>query len=475
MAGTRFHIVTLGCKVNQYESQSLREAWQDRGWQETPFAGEAGVVVVNSCAVTQKAVADVRAHIRRLHREAPQARILVTGCAAATVGDSLAALPGVHRIVDKNHKASLLQLAAEGDLVADLADNRPPSGRTVYPPFAIRGYERSRAVLKIQEGCSHRCTYCIVPLARGGARSRPLEESLAEAGRLLRAGFGEIVISGINLRQYGTKNHTFWHFVSALESRFAPEWAGRARFRISSLEPGQLDDHALETLARSRLIAPHLHLSLQSGSPRVLEGMGRGHYAPEAIADWLEALRGIWPLFGLGADLISGFPGETEADHALTEALAEALPLTYAHVFPYSRRPGTPAALMPQQVADSQKKDRAARLRAVAARKKAAFAQTQAALPRLLVALEKEQEDSPVDRQTDNKRTGVSEFYGDCVFTPDSLLPDAFSPNAHPAQSRNSGRASPASRAATLVPARPAGVLKGRILVQALPGPQEQP
>ena len=454
--------------MNQYESQSLREAWQDSGWLESPFPAGATVIVVNSCAVTQKAVADVRAHIRRLHREAPQAEIIVTGCAAATVGDSLSTLPGVARVVGKADKAGLLAVTETGQTgnvtgASALAESPRPvaSGGTSYPPFAIRGYARSRAVLKIQEGCSHRCTYCIVPLARGGSRSRPLEESLAEADRLLQAGFGEIVISGINLRQYGTKSHTFWDFVAALEARFAQQWAGKARFRISSLEPGQLNDHALEVLAKSRLIAPHLHLSLQSGSPGVLERMGRGHYAPHTITGWLKNLRGIWPLFGLGADLISGFPGETEADHAETETLANALPLTYAHVFPYSRRPGTLAAAMPEQVADSQKKARAARLRAIAAAKKEAFLLTQAALPRLLVAIEKGQ-----SGEYEKKRTGINEFYGDCEFTQHSLLPD--STGSRP---QLAGSVNPAT---TLISARPAGVSKGLILVEALPISQEQ-
>ena len=438
MAHTTFHIVTLGCKVNQYESQSLREAWLDRGMTEAPFAAGAAVVVVNSCAVTQKAVADVRAHIRRLHREAPEARIVVTGCAAATVGDSLANLPGVVGLVGRKGKASLLAHADTWLPPAATAPDKAP-----YPPFAIRGYTRSRAVLKIQDGCSHCCTYCIVPQARGPARTRPLHESLDEAGRLLHAGFGEIVISGINLRQYGNKGHSFWDFVQALEERFAPDFAGRARFRISSLEPGQLDDHALLVLGKSRLIAPHLHLSLQSGSPVVLERMGRGHYAPQAITDWLAALQDIWPLYGLGADLISGFPGETPAEHDQTLALVQALPLTYAHVFPYSRRPGTPAATMPDQVADPQKKARAASLRAIASSRKEAFLRQQAALPRLLVALEQDKGRAI--------HTGVSEYYGDCEFIgplPAGLL---------------------SGHGATLVPARPLGLARGKILVEALP------
>ena len=408
-----FYIATLGCKVNQYESQALREAWVAAGLCETREPEQAAVILVNSCAVTAKAVADVRNAVRRLHRAAPEAAIIVTGCAAAPQAKELAALPGVRRVVPQDGKAGLKALVPElarnmendcGGIRKEAPPENIPAARPAYPDFAVSGYERSRAVLKIQDGCSHGCAYCIVPLTRGGARSRPFAESLAEARRLLEAGFGEIVISGVNLRQYRQRGgQGFWHFLSALDGALAPEWAGRARFRLSSLEPGQLDGEALETLARCRMVAPHLHLSLQSGSPSVLRRMGRGHYEPLLLPAFLAELRTIWPLYGLGADILTGFPGESAGEFAEGLELVRALGLTYAHVFPYSKRPGTTAAVMPDQIAHDVKKERAAALRETARQGKEAFLRQLAALPELTVAFE-DRDGDPAD--SDGRASG---------------------------------------------------------------------
>ncbi len=446
MAERSFHLITLGCKVNQYEGHALRESWLAQGLRETPRPEEASCLVVNSCAVTAKAVADVRNAVRRLNRAAPATPIVITGCAAQTLREELLRLPGVAAVIGQKDKDALLdwfaamesedtQLVPQtcecgGDTAphpptqnAGAGDRCPLPGvggahiqnkvasTKNFPPFTVSGYDRSRAVLKIQDGCSHRCTYCIVPLARGAAVSRPLEASLAEARRLLAAGFREIVISGVNLRQYGRdlpSPHDFWDFLEALERELAPEWAGRARFRISSLEPGQLGEKALAVLAESRLTAPHLHLSLQSGSPSVLRRMGRGHYGPGGITDFLRSLRDVWPVFGLGADILTGFPGESEEEAVRTLELCAALPLTYAHVFPYSRRPGTAAATMPDQVPQEVKKARAAALRALVRARQTVFLQALAGLPRVHVVFEDREEHASAPR-------GVNEFYADCV------------------------------------------------------------
>lgn len=438
-----FYIATLGCKVNQYESQALREAWLDAGLCETRDPEHARLILVNSCAVTAKAVADVRHAIRRLHRAAPGASIVVTGCAAALRAEKFEAMPGVLRVVPQDNKADLKHLApslahnparmsamserqpdplpppheGRGALWGEGSEgpqrNRPAA---LYPDLAVAGYERSRAVLKIQDGCSHGCAYCIVPLTRGAARSRPFDESLAEARRLLEAGFAEIVISGVNLRQYRQESGGFWEFLSGLDAALAPEWAGRARFRLSSLEPGQLGVHALETLSRCRMVAPHLHLSLQSGSAAVLRRMGRGHYDPEQVPAFLTSLETIWPVFGLGADILTGFPGESDAEFTGGMRVVERLGLTYAHVFPYSGRPGTKAAAMPDQVPHEVKKERAAKLRATAGRGKRDFLLRLAALPELGVVFENRDEKEPGAR-------GVCEYYAECrLSTP---LPEA--------------------------------------------------
>ncbi|MGE4552172.1 MAG: MiaB/RimO family radical SAM methylthiotransferase [Desulfovibrionaceae bacterium] len=398
LSGRRFVTATLGCKINQYETQALAEAWQAAGAMlvaEADATGGAGpdLVLVNACAVTAKAVADARNLIRKLHRAHPGAEIVVTGCAAQVAADELRGLPGVARLVPQQAKRELL----------------PEGGE-----LAIRAFPRARAVLRVQDGCSHGCTYCIVPLARGRSVSRPADEVLAEARRLLASGHRELVVSGVNLRQWGRElpgAPDFWDLLARLDAELAPEWAGRARLRLSSLEPAQLGPKALEVMAAARLLCPHLHLSLQSGSPAVLRGMGRAHYAPADVLGFLDRLGSVWPLFGLGADLLVGFPGETEAQFEETVAFCRDLPLSYAHVFPYSIRPGTRAAGMPDQVAPPEKKRRAARLRGLAARRRQAFAQRLAGLAELEVAVQ------------DAGGAGVSQYYAACRLAPGGWTP----------------------------------------------------
>lgn len=419
MSGHAFFTLTLGCKINQYETEAVREAWLARGWREAADPAEASVLLINSCAVTARAVADVRQAVARMHRAAPQGRIVVTGCAAQVLREDMAALPGVADVVGQQAKVSLLRYDPERGAAGPREGSEGGAGDedddlsatdAAFPAFRIDGFTRSRPVLKVQDGCSHRCTYCIVPLARGAARSRDPREALAEARRLLDAGFRELIVSGVNLRQYGRDlpggGPDFWDLLAFLERELAPRWAGRARLRISSLEPGQLGERALDVLAESRLVAPQLHLSLQSGSPGVLRRMGRGHYRPEPLLDFVRDLSDVWPLFGLGADILTGFPGETDAEFGETLDFVGALPLTYAHVFPYSRRPGTPAATMPGQLPQEVKKRRAAELRGAVAVKKATFLHRLLDEPRLLVAPEGAR-----------GLKGVCEYYAECRFT----------------------------------------------------------
>ena len=447
----RFYLATLGCKVNQYESHALREAWLRRGWEEAGKPDQADMILVNSCAVTARAVADVRNTVRRLHRAAPGASIVVTGCAAEVLAGELSDLPGVAAVIGQSRKEELIEAAWESLLpMADSGEELPrpasvcavkapksgpeqqvKTGETSpFPAFAVSGYDRSRAVLKVQDGCSHRCTYCIVPLTRGKARSRAVEDSLNEAKRLLKAGFREIVISGVNLRQYGREaaegrgskrgtrsGYDFWDLLAQLDRELSPEWAGRARFRISSLEPGQLGQKALDVLGTSRMAAPHLHLSLQSGSPSVLRRMGRGHYDPAAMPDFFARLRTLWPVFGLGADILTGFPGESEDEFLEGLALCRELPLTYAHVFPYSRRPGTVAATMEGQLSADVKKERAAVLRVMVEQKKQTFVRSLLTAPAMWVVFEgrrREGEEASGYAADSAVSSGVNEYYVDC-------------------------------------------------------------
>lgn len=356
-----FHIRTFGCKVNQYESQSICEAWEALGGKEVTDPALAEIALINSCAITAQGERDARHALYQLRRAAPHARRILTGCSARLVADALGDADRPDVLVPQEAKSALL--GDPRNLSESVTPVPPPRP---YPPLRISRFRRARPVLKVQDGCSHRCTYCIVPLTRGPAVSRMPQDVLEEARRLLNAGHREIMISGINLHHYGRDlgpNITFWTLLDLLERELASQWIGRARLRISSLEPSQLDARGTDSLAASRLVCPHVHLSLQSGSPAVLRRMGRGHYRPEMLMESLKALRHAWPVMGLGADILMGFPDETTAQVEETLAVVAALPLTYAHVFPYSRRPGTAATDFPGQIAHQEKLERAAAVR----------------------------------------------------------------------------------------------------------------
>ncbi|MDR2696052.1 MAG: MiaB/RimO family radical SAM methylthiotransferase [Deltaproteobacteria bacterium] len=379
MTDWTFFIATFGCKVNQYESQALCEAWEKLGGRRLPAPAGADAVLVNSCAVTAKAERDARNAMYRLRREAPQARRLLTGCAACLADGALRESDRPHALIPQEAKSLLLQ----GPWVEN---SGRPRDSAAFPAFSISSFTRARPVLKVQDGCSHRCTFCIVPLTRGPARSRDPLAVREETQRLLAAGFRELMLSGINLGQYGRDFSTpfdFWDLLRMLEKDLAPRWAGLARLRVSSLEPGQLNAKGLDFLAASRLLCPHLHVSLQSGSPEILRRMGRGQVRLERLADALQRLRALWPVMGLGADMLTGFPGETDAQAEESVDVVETLGLSYAHVFPYSRRPGTAAAEMPGQLAQKEKAARAWRLREAVAVRQRAFLHTLLALPEL--------------------------------------------------------------------------------------------
>lgn len=414
-----FHITTFGCKVNQYESQAIREAWLNLGGTEVTAPADADVALVNSCAVTARGERDARNALYRLHREIPAARRILTGCAARLVQSTLHDHPALDVTVPVRAKSLLLRHPSE--IPSDLPQETVslpfgPSG------FRIGAFRRARPVVKVQDGCSHRCTYCIVPLMRGPSVSRPAPEVLEEITTLLEAGYGEIMLSGINLHHYGrgmpgaapNACGDFWELLRLLDAALAPRWAGRARLRISSLEPTQLDAHGLDTLCQSRMVCPHVHLSLQHGSRSILRRMGRGHCRPERLPDIVNALRRHWGHVGLGADILMGFPGETEDDVRATLDMVDALGLTYAHVFPFSPRPGTPAAAFDGQLPHREKLARAARVRAAVEERKHAFLSSLMGVSRLRVVLDSALEDDLGPSSAD--RQGVSEHYAPCRF-----------------------------------------------------------
>lgn len=386
--GQLFFITTQGCKVNQYESQAIREAWTADGLMETHDPALADIVLINSCAVTERAILDLGKLVRGYCQYAPRPHIVVAGCAVNADRDRIAAIPGVDAIFSQKEKAGLARL----------------ENNNSFPALSIHDYTRARAVLKIQDGCSHGCTYCIIPSTRGKAVSRDPEDALREAKRLFAAGIPELSLCGINVRQFGRDLNPpidFWDLLARLDSTLAPSWSKQARIRLSSLEPADLHQKALDTLKNCVMVCPHLHLSLQSGSTRILRRMGRGHYTADDVFRFLDGLTPIWTLYGLGADIITGFPGETEALFAETVAVVERLPLTYAHIFPYSERPGTAAVNFPGSVPPHIRKERAKTLRRIVAEKRQTF------LARLL-------QQQHMELILEDGTHGVNEFYVDC-------------------------------------------------------------
>ncbi len=377
-----FTIITLGCKVNQYESQAITEAWKAIGGIQAKDLQQSDVALINSCAITSKGERDTRNALYSIKRANPDALCILSGCASTLVPEHLDPQENYYDIIVPPRAKSLLMQGpwqwAHKTYPYILPNESNPPLPFGEDGFKINSFKRSRPIIKVQDGCSHGCTYCIVPLVRGPSISRAPEEILLEAQRLLEAGFCEILLSGINLHHYarGLSHKTikdFWDLVKFLDRNLAPLWLGKARLRISSLEPSQINNKALDVLQSSRLFCPQLHLSLQNGSMRILRAMGRGHCKLDILAQAIKELRTTWKYMGLGADILMGFPGEEDVDVQETLALIQDLKLSYAHVFPYSKRPGTKASTLPMQVQHQLKLARAAQVRSLVEEQKLSF------------------------------------------------------------------------------------------------------
>ena len=402
-----FHIEHFGCRATQADAAAIERQLLDSGYLPSAGPRDAGVIVVSTCTVTSSADAQARQAIRLLHRENPHARIAVTGCYAQRAPEEVASLDGVSWVVGNSHQTEIPRLLSS-EAVPSLAASSPasaffPVARLDGEPLSLAHgptkiltgniFEQSalsslsgapvlgdedghtRPILKIQDGCNHRCAYCVIPFVRGRSRSLPPEAVLLQINRLCASGVNEIVLSGINLGSYGLDLSPRVEFGDLL--RRVLEETPLLRLRVSSIEPMDVTRDLVELFAATDRIAHHFHIPLQSGSDRILAAMHRW-YRAEHYAARVELIRERLPHAAIGADIIAGFPGEAEADHLGTLSFIEQSPLTYLHVFSFSKRPGTEAAHLTEEVPSAVIRRRARELRALGEARSAAFRASEA-------------------------------------------------------------------------------------------------
>ena len=327
-------VVTFGCRLNAYESEVIR--------REAVTVGLDDAVIVNTCAVTAEAVRQGKQTIRRIRRERPDARIFVTGCAAQTEAKTFAAMPEVDRVVGNEEKFDA-DVWAKRDKIA-VSDIMAVKAMRSHAIDSMEG--RTRAFLQVQNGCDHRCTFCIIPFGRGNSRSLPIEKVVAQARRVVENGYREIVLTGVDITSYGT-NLPGTPRLGALVKQILKNVPDLVRLRLSSIDSVEADADLLDALSAEPRLMPHLHLSLQAGDDIILKRMKRRHSRDDAIA-FCEQVRRLRPDVAFGADIIVGFPTESEEMFARSLDLVDECGLSQLHVFPFSSRPGTPAERMPQ-------------------------------------------------------------------------------------------------------------------------------
>ncbi len=365
--------LTLGCKVNQFETETMEGLFLQRGYELVPFGEKADVYVVNTCSVTSLSDRKSRQMIRRAARLNPDAVVAVAGCYAQAAPEEVRALEGVRVLIGTKDRARIVDLVEQameedGQLcrVTDIMKTRDFED---IPLFGVPA--RTRAFLKIQEGCENFCSYCIIPYTRGPVRSRPLASVRREAEKLVREGFLEIVLTGIHLGAYG-REHGEGTLNLAAAVKEVLEIPGLKRLRLGSLESIELSEELLQLMAEEERFCSHLHLPLQSGSNEILRNMNR-HYDKAEFERLLAQIRRVVPDVAISTDIIVGFPGETEELFEESLAFAEKMGFARIHVFPYSPREGTPAARRPDQVPEQVKKERVHRMQEMAGRMAAAF------------------------------------------------------------------------------------------------------
>jgi threonylcarbamoyladenosine tRNA methylthiotransferase MtaB len=378
-----FRMFNFGCRASQADGASLRSRLAGAGFVEADANGQSDLAILNTCTVTAAADAEVRQVIRRIRREHPECRVLVTGCYAQRAPDEIAALDGVAWVVGNSHKHLIPEilkkdlalpgngLSSDGKLEANVRVG------AISPDFhftPVSADDRTRPTLKVQDGCNARCSFCVIPSVRGRSRSLPRQEVVAQVRELEARGYREVVLSGINLGSYGLDLHPRSTFFALLETILSQTTI--ARIRISSIEPMDVNPDLIRLVAAEPRLADHFHVPLQSGCDRILRQMNR-RYWTRHYAERILTIRGTMPHCGIGADVMAGFPGETDQDHSVSARFIDSLPFTYLHVFPYSARPGTPAAGREDQVNGRIAHERAAELRRLVARKRREFLEAQ--------------------------------------------------------------------------------------------------
>jgi threonylcarbamoyladenosine tRNA methylthiotransferase MtaB len=415
-----YFVENFGCRATQADGAALERQFEERGLARASTPAQASVVVMNTCTVTAGADQDARAAIRRVRRQNPEARIVVTGCYAQRAPEEIAALPGVSLVIGNSHKHQLAEIvgAARNEtspdrsfgpaesafvpltvLAAPAESREPEAGSHIFvsdifahtallaAPVFDAANERTRPNLKVQDGCDNRCSFCVIPYVRGQSRSLEIDRILGEVKGLVESGYREVVISGINLGRWGRDLAVSSQLSDSGKSRLRTRYDDQGlpnlirailsetaleKLRISSVEPMDWSDELIALVASSPRIAKHAHAPMQSGSDTVLRRMHR-KYRPWHYREKIEKIRTAMPAAAIGADVMVGFPGESDVEFEATRRMIEDLPLTYLHVFTYSARPGTPAAEMNNQVPVHLARERNRILRELAAEKKLAF------------------------------------------------------------------------------------------------------
>ena len=390
-----FHVQNFGCRATQADGAAIERQFQDLGMEES-FPEKAEIVVLNTCTVTASADHDARAAIRRIHRQNPACQIVVTGCYAQRAPEEIAALAGVSCVIGNSHKNRLAEVALKqrfhnggsevsaptrGFVALSTLSRSVPKDRIFVSdifahtrlqaaPVFDAANERTRPNLKVQDGCDNRCSFCVIPYVRGHSRSLPLSEIINEINGLVDSGYQEVVISGINLGRWGRDLTPQKRFEDLIYEILVQTHL--RKLRISSVEPMDWSVELIRLMAETSRIAKHAHVPLQSGSDRVLRMMHR-KYRPWHYREKVEQIRAAMPTAAIGADVMVGFPGESDADFEETRLMIQQLPLTYLHVFNYSARPGTPASLMKTEVPPAVARERSHILHELGSEKKSEF------------------------------------------------------------------------------------------------------